>query len=525
MEVFDGEYVSQRLHRSTVQGVYFVATGALLIASNPASEISSLDHTLVLPNNVSFTAEQLWNLQVDPIKFKNNPFSKDEIVRVNTNASELFNGVRADKFKSSSDSCAFTMIAQVETKEASKKKAPLRTWRAGRPLPFDTSEDSLSLEDTDEDRLVYRMQGFAVSPSCGVVIQLNDDTRSGDYDSIVTNGKLYAILSIIQVITLAYFTISHTESRATNSAMMKTSSFGLLAQVCFDAVISIFHLITAFSYPPISLPIYFVFFLSSIVYAVFQMRYLVEICRLSWNYSTLTMALSRIYLIIYLYIAVSLILALVFEPLIWIPLFLAHSCWIFQIIHNACYRTRRAYDWRYIIGTTICRSFVPAYFYAWPGQTILLVPPRPTLIFALFAYDAVLIAILMAQDRFGPRFFIPSWLGPAPYNYRRSIPVDLYMPQHDAVSQTTLAPQPPQAPTQPNANLGPTCTICMSEIDPFVGEHMIAPCNHTFHEECLITWMDQKMECPVCRGRLPVPPELDHDDDAAPPMAPGPHLV
>lgn len=496
-----------------------------MLVSNPSMEVSALDHTLVLPNNVSYTAKELWDLQIDPTKFKVNPFSSETLEHSAANTTEILVGTRVESSKLAFGTCAFTLIAQVETKEASKSKAPLRTWRAGRPLPFESSEDSLSLSETDEDRIVYHMSGYLVSSSCGIILELRNDTRSGDYDSIVTNGKLYAVMAIIQVIALSCLSIWHTESRAANSAMMKTSSFGLLAQVCFDAVVSIFHLITAFSYPPISLPIYFVFFLSSAVYTVFQMRYLVEVCKLSWNSGTLTVALSRIYMVIYAYIGLSLLIALIVEPLVWLPLTLAHSCWLFQIIHNARYRTRRAFDWRYVIGTTLCRSFIPAYFYAWPNQILIHIPPRPLLILGLFFYDILLISILLAQDRFGPRFFIPSWLGPAPYNYRRTIPFELYLPHHSTVSQTSLAPVPNTTLDVPPHPMGPTCTICMSEINPHTGEHMIAPCNHTFHEECLLRWMDQKMECPVCRGRLPIPSELDHDEDEAPPVRPGPHLV
>ena len=48
------------------------------------------------------------------------------------------------------------------------------------------------------------------------------------------------------------------------------------------------------------------------------------------------------------------------------------------------------------------------------------------------------------------------------------------------------------------------CVICYNEID--IGdrmEYMLAPCNHIFHRECLTQWMDVKMECPVCRTKLP----------------------
>jgi hypothetical protein len=32
---------------------------------------------------------------------------------------------------------------------------------------------------------------------------------------------------------------------------------------------------------------------------------------------------------------------------------------------------------------------------------------------------------------------------------------------------------------------------------------MVCPCGHMYHSGCLITWMEKKMECPMCRGKLP----------------------
>ena len=32
---------------------------------------------------------------------------------------------------------------------------------------------------------------------------------------------------------------------------------------------------------------------------------------------------------------------------------------------------------------------------------------------------------------------------------------------------------------------------------------MRTPCSHYFHRECLVNWVDVKMECPTCRAPLP----------------------
>lgn len=48
------------------------------------------------------------------------------------------------------------------------------------------------------------------------------------------------------------------------------------------------------------------------------------------------------------------------------------------------------------------------------------------------------------------------------------------------------------------------CSICYDGIDIRKrSDYMLAPCNHLFHRECLVQWMDVKMECPICRTALP----------------------
>jgi len=48
------------------------------------------------------------------------------------------------------------------------------------------------------------------------------------------------------------------------------------------------------------------------------------------------------------------------------------------------------------------------------------------------------------------------------------------------------------------------CVICYNPIDIQNRRgYMLAPCDHIFHRDCLMQWMDVKMECPICRTELP----------------------
>ena len=51
-----------------------------------------------------------------------------------------------------------------------------------------------------------------------------------------------------------------------------------------------------------------------------------------------------------------------------------------------------------------------------------------------------------------------------------------------------------------------SCAVCKDEF--IVGEEcMLMPCNHHFHENCLIPWLKERNSCPVCRYELPTDDE------------------
>lgn len=45
---------------------------------------------------------------------------------------------------------------------------------------------------------------------------------------------------------------------------------------------------------------------------------------------------------------------------------------------------------------------------------------------------------------------------------------------------------------------GKRCAICLEDFEP-KEMVVITPCNHMFHEECIIPWLQSQGQCPVCR--------------------------
>ena len=51
-----------------------------------------------------------------------------------------------------------------------------------------------------------------------------------------------------------------------------------------------------------------------------------------------------------------------------------------------------------------------------------------------------------------------------------------------------------------------SCAVCKDEF--IIGEECILmPCNHHFHENCLLPWLKERNSCPVCRYELPTDDE------------------
>ena len=51
-----------------------------------------------------------------------------------------------------------------------------------------------------------------------------------------------------------------------------------------------------------------------------------------------------------------------------------------------------------------------------------------------------------------------------------------------------------------------SCAVCKDELN--IGEEcLLMPCNHHFHENCLIPWLKERNSCPVCRFELPTDDE------------------
>ena len=46
------------------------------------------------------------------------------------------------------------------------------------------------------------------------------------------------------------------------------------------------------------------------------------------------------------------------------------------------------------------------------------------------------------------------------------------------------------------------CPICLEKLDASNEDVLVTDCNHTFHNDCLVEWLNINTKCPYCRQRL-----------------------
>ncbi|KAI9075650.1 hypothetical protein K1719_042400 [Acacia pycnantha] len=47
------------------------------------------------------------------------------------------------------------------------------------------------------------------------------------------------------------------------------------------------------------------------------------------------------------------------------------------------------------------------------------------------------------------------------------------------------------------------CSICMEGFEEDFGDISAMPCNHFYHHNCIVTWLETNHTCPLCRFQMP----------------------
>ena len=197
--------------------------------------------------------------------------------------------------------------------------------------------------------------------------------------------------------------------------------------------------------------------------------------------------------------------------------FMLGSIWIPQIIKNAINGYRNTPTIIYAICQSIHSVFIPIYNKGFQSNFLALKPHYQFVLFLILWIGIQLIFLKIQQTR--PRFLIPrelrDRLDDGFYRYSTTFEDDSKLSQTSFTSGLSVRTQDNEMDQKQKRvakrleNIQKyECIICCQELGNNNDGHQISkfaktPCKHRFHQVCLTEWMNQKLECPICRSILP----------------------
>ncbi|CAG9322178.1 unnamed protein product [Blepharisma stoltei] len=337
----------------------------------------------------------------------------------------------------------------------------------------------------------YKMQISMKSNNC--TLDLNFKLEEHTKNEQLSEALPYIILVSTTTIMLIVVFAKHTKDCFAESHAKKTSIVTLGMQAAMDFFMCIWNIRLTFDHPKCFDYFTIASILSFSLFVIIQGRLLQFVWRAQHTelLDISTETFRRNYAIFQsrflLLVMVSVILSTIFESMFYVTIFIFHSFFIPQIIHNARYGYKNSFRKSMLYIIFICRTSIVLYVFGCP-KNYFVYEPKPLYCISLVTHLTIQFLILLKQSSSGTRFFIPKALRPAAYSYYKT-------PEEERIIEANT-----------------DCIICMTPLN-LQGKEMHdvvdftktmhTPCNHMFHQDCLTNWMTIKMECPTCRGTLP----------------------
>jgi len=369
--------------------------------------------------------------------------------------------------------------------------------------PVCTSPAQCSKRDR-QNSWAMALNGKITSENCQVALNVTTDAFRIDWEKASPRAIVYGVFMVAVCLAQIVVLLKQLHYSDTQSAAARVSLLCIGHQAVMDALICIVHLLLCAFIPQLFTVAATVSFLKLIVFIIIEMRYIVVISHarnpqlFAGGVNQLRHEFAVLHLRFYAALFGAVAIMYWMRRYLDILIMIAYSYWVPQIVCNAVRDTRRPLHPVYVSGMSISRLILPLYLYGVPANlaaalTGTHMTARLDMCLLLIAWTAIQVWILRTQDKKGPRFMIPARFLPPKYDYERPPPPNLAQQAMDLGGEVEciICYQPIRVPTHLARSHGTPCT------------YMITPCDHIFHRECLERWMQQKMECPVCRSALP----------------------
>merc|ERR1712194_843793 len=329
----------------------------------------------------------------------------------------------------------------------------------------------------------FGFEGVLASQDCE--FELRVSLRSINVQHIEEQVSHYALwVCILTMIQVRCFSsqMRYTED---GPSAAKLSMLGVAMQALMDAYDSFLHLALT-STTNSSFNTFAIISLSKFVlFSLVEVRYVLIIWRcknreaFSAGWEEVRRHIAKLHSNFYSALFTGLVIIFHFMEHLHVFALLFQLYWVPQIVHDIIHGSKAAFQTKFLVGISVTRSLHMLYLWGCPkrvfdGDLYPALPEAPSrdICVLVILFQAVQVGIMLSQQAFGPRWFVPRICLPHVYDYHRASQGD------------------------------DECVICMGELAAGQAS-VVTPCDHHFHESCLERWMDIKMECPTCRAPLP----------------------
>ncbi|KAH3758277.1 zinc finger family protein [Pelomyxa schiedti] len=468
----DGIYSSDTTTKYHLQGIYLQKPGALLLIGIPE-------------NSVEFT-----NISI-PLEYSSDSIGGNNVESI---------------LKLFLESMLPTSVNSSNTKCLLKLGFSVRF--------YDPNENFLShlepdwdVDDKDAATLIV-WRGYIASQNCEFYL----DAEAAELLESAYFRPLMNYLIVLYIVSFVetYFLAKQMDAASTQATAVKISEWTINLNALLDSYLCFLHLAASFVFKPLFYPFAIASFIQFVKFSLFEMRLLLAVRKarnpalFAQGIETVRTEVSLMYWKLYAMLFGGLLLFYYFQSIFMFIVAALYSFWIPQIASNAYYGHSQSLLTTFTLATSICRLFIPVYFTGY-NNNFMRFEPQHNVALLFVGYVVFQFIVLYSQDLLGPRFFIPAKCLPPKYNYHRPVPATELRESDCVICMCKLQPDAADietggAPVIP-AN-SPLAERARQEMQR--GTYMITPCNHMFHTECLMQWMEYKLECPTCRSALPV---------------------
>ena len=350
------------------------------------------------------------------------------------------------------------------------------------------------------------IDGHLVSP-CGIHVNLHAvEMHSAQ---MLAKAQTVGMLSGMLALVMISLTARQLDSSASPAALQRISFGCICHQGMLDSATCVFHLMAGIVADELLSTYIFVALAYFSLFTFLEMRLLTGIWRASLpNGGTLAELRDSMRNLHSRFYGAMLLCAFVVITLrqhITFLLLGLHSFWVWQVVHTAVRDMSRPLSMRYVLGMSACRVALPSYFFGCPRNWARVKTSNAS-VFALIAWVLAQAGMMYSQHIWGARWFLPVRFRPPRFDYHRPA---------TPAEQASFGWNDPVNGERDAESLGNDmdmvdCPVCQLELPrEQPGERptgrMVTPCGHFFHTECLQQWLEVKLECPTCRGILPLP--------------------